>query len=818
MPSPEMEETRSSDEPIPPGRKRKPRPSRGVKNKVLALENQMQQVQNSLQNVTHLLQRVVATSAPLSAIGGGVGRPGAAQRQDLSPHSLPFPESSLQQVRSLEQWVQQISTSSSSQPLPSISNPSRQTAAADRVPATTATARSQDFSVSGEEEDDGGGDDSLTDNAGEEEDTLAEGGLLLMRDMLRKEESARLRADGHLHHPRGGERGGNANLVRGNIGRTDSYPLEGRKRRRTSSTRETVLQRGTTRGSLSDPVDLGMCDEVQGKELFDLFFQGAHSFMPVYDPSEDTWQSLRSRSPFSIAAILFVGKKIQDAGKPESELQRQLREHAENIGKTTLFSPIASIEALQAMIILASWGDTGWRPGSHAVSIAFDMELYKCLPKLAARAAAWHEARTPSEQVPSRSLVVGARLWLLVSKMAIEMAFNHGRPLGVHESDVLTHAHALLNHPSGLPTDSRIIASCELLMLRLPLHRIFICDQDNPQDLDIALQQFNEEAHGWEIRWQQYYLQRGVSQDDLLVSDLTTQRCFSSVLSNSSLLRDIRGPNDVIKLPPHRRRWLLATLDDARMIAGRILSKEKDKLLHANHYSHVALASVCRIYIRLASLFPEAVDLRRTAKDLNQLADVLAQFPGFHFAQRLRYVITKARTRRVFPPETRPPSPGLYDPHDGGRPVWGEPPTPIQNHNAPLPSITTANTTTSQSPFDFDLFAAEHLLNQIPTNVPWGYGEHDRGAGAIGVEQGSSGGGGAAWDLGFGDMNSGSHSHASMPFVPSGQTSFLSWLDFPALELDVGPQHHHSQHAQNIENLHHSGPTGSYPPFPGRLS
>ncbi|KAK8861759.1 hypothetical protein IAR55_002582 [Kwoniella newhampshirensis] len=767
MASPSNDDERSSaNEPLPPGRKRKPRPSRGVKNKVVALETQMQQVQNSLQNVTHLLQRVVAAGLP--AVTTIPVRPAPAENTSHSL-SLPNTESSLEQIRSLEQWVQQIHTNNTTAsttstihvPL-SVTNPVNQVRPRPQPSSTSHSG----YRLSDEE---GSGESSTGEGA---DGSGEEGGLSLMRDMLRKEESARLRADGHLSHR---ERESNSSSHSEQPDDLREVNLMGRKRKR-SSTRAAVLQRGTTRRSLSDPVDLGLCDEVQGKELFDLFFQGAHSFMPVYDPSQDTWQSLRRRSPFSIAAILFVGKRIQDAGKPESELQRRLREHAENIGKTTLFSPIASIEALQAMIILASWGDTGWRPGSHAISIAFDMELYKCLPRLAERWDAWGEGMTPSEQVSSKSLVVGARLWLLVAKMAIEMAYNFGRPLGVNEYDVLTHSHALLNHPSGLPSDSRIIAACELLLLRLPLHKIFIGEQEGLQDLDRALQIFNEGAQAWEIRWQQYYLRRGVPQEDILVSDLTTQRCFGTVLSNSCLLRDIRGPSDVDKIPPYRRRWILASLDNARLIAGRILSTEKDKLLHANHYSHVALASVCRIYIRLASLFPDAVDMRRTAKDLTQLADVLAQFPGLHFAQRLRYVINKARTRSVFPPETRPTSP---------RQTWGEPrtapstavhPTTYNQTSHPMPTSTTmtggGGQGQGQSPFDFDLFAAERLLNQVPSHMTWDPPHQDQGG-----TMGSTNPGG--WDLAVGSVTFSAHDTSS--FGPSGQTSFLSWLDFPAL-------------------------------------
>lgn len=62
-------------------------------------------------------------------------------------------------------------------------------------------------------------------------------------------------------------------------------------------------------------------------------------------------------------------------------------------------------------------------PASHLVWGCFnriDMELYKCLPRLAER------LRTPSaftsdrDEDIERRLVIGSRLWLLVCKMAIE--------------------------------------------------------------------------------------------------------------------------------------------------------------------------------------------------------------------------------------------------------------------------------------------------------------------------------------------------------------------------------------------------------------
>ena len=123
--------------------------------------------------------------------------------------------------------------------------------------------------------------------------------------------------------------------------------------------------------------------------------------------------SIRKRSPFCLTAIVMVGAKVEDAGGPVSALQRKAREHAEKIGMSTLFTPIARIEVVQAMILLASWGDTSWRPGGHAVRIAMDMGLYRCLPLLAqGRMGAGKSAQELKEEWP---LVVGARVWLTVS-------------------------------------------------------------------------------------------------------------------------------------------------------------------------------------------------------------------------------------------------------------------------------------------------------------------------------------------------------------------------------------------------------------------
>jgi len=113
----------------------------------------------------------------------------------------------------------------------------------------------------------------------------------------------------------------------------------------------------------------------------------------------------------------MVITKILDAGagQPASTLQKQCREHAEKIGMSTLFTPIARIEVVQALIILASWGDTSWRPGGHALRMAMDMGLYRCLPML--MKGGMGRGKGLEELREEWQLVVGARVWLTVCRI-----------------------------------------------------------------------------------------------------------------------------------------------------------------------------------------------------------------------------------------------------------------------------------------------------------------------------------------------------------------------------------------------------------------
>ncbi|KAI9639233.1 uncharacterized protein MKK02DRAFT_39528 [Dioszegia hungarica] len=696
---------------------KKPRASRALKSKVLGLETQMQQVQTSLDSVMALLQK--SLGGPAAGLGlDGPSMAAQPPRQVIGPASISpravGPSQPFHPVhqRSFGHPISPTAATmfpphnapggssgpSSSKSLPPWDLPMRAAGPMPHghvhptaVPAGRHLSHGSDTRpISGNYKVQGppslrSPHDLAPIDAGDEGDAEPLG-YSAMRSMLRFEEKARLQAEG----------------LAGDDG-TDPAGVyrAGQKRGRSDDFSPNRV------AAALDPVDSGLCTEAEGHQLFKLFFENSHAFMPVFDPAVDTWYSLRQRSPFCISAIIYIAKKTQDAGFLQSDAQRRLREHVESIGRGYFFSPVVSVEILQAMIILSAWGDTSGRPGFMALSIAYDMDLHRCLPQLAKMTQPLDYVQFSSDDAKAhRSLVVGSRLWLITAKQSIETSINHSRPLCVSEADIVPHMHALLHQPYTISTDSRIVASCEHLVSQLPLHRnVLSGDQDQ---LDIVLRVYNEQAQSWLVRWQTYYEHRGVPSTHLLFSDLHNQMAFGSVQANSFLLRSVRTRDDLDTFSVERQRWLLNSLDHARQITQRIIMSEKDKLFYANHFSHIALASVFRIYVRLASLFPEHVDLRRTAKDLTAVADILSQFPGVSFAHKLRHVIQRARQSKILPCETRAPSPSPFANGNGNGPANGH----GQGHGQPSmsnPYLPNQPYDSSNNLLDFDLFANDRM-------------------------------------------------------------------------------------------------------------
>ncbi|BEJ04565.1 hypothetical protein CcaverHIS641_0203820 [Cutaneotrichosporon cavernicola] len=267
------------------------------------------------------------------------------------------------------------------------------------------------------------------------------------RDLTRREEAERLRADGY---DAGGRWDGNT-----------------RKRRRVEDAVPAVRAHGGVWYS-ADPVTLGC------------FFDYAYPFLPVLDPKEDTWADVRARSPFLTTVLLYVSSRARDGCARASDLTRKCREQAENMAKATVFSPIATLETVQSLTILS----------------LVDMRLFLCLA---------HLRDQGGDTERQRALIAGARVWLALVKQSYEMSYNHALPLQFPVGETMKHARAYVAHPMMNIWDARTVVALELLVVREPLFHPGSGGPSGPE-LDEMLREANAKVAEVYEHWLEYYL------------------------------------------------------------------------------------------------------------------------------------------------------------------------------------------------------------------------------------------------------------------------------------------------------------------------
>ncbi|WVQ78323.1 hypothetical protein IAT38_000408 [Cryptococcus sp. DSM 104549] len=409
-----------------------------------------------------------------------------------------------------------------------------------------------------------------------------------------------------------------------------------------------------------DAVSEGYVSEEEGRELMKVFYAGSSNFIPCYDPSVDTWESLRVRSPFSITAIIWVGARIRDGGGPLSEVQKACRAHAEKIAVGTMFHPVHRIEAVQSMILLSAFQDNGWLPGGHAVRMAVDMGINRSFIHLLRTGMG--KNKTKEELEAERSLVVHSRTWFGLYLMEHQMAYGTGRPAIIREDETIHQCRRLLEHPLSITSDARLVSTVELTALRSPLHIELTAAPDLPivESTLRRLKQANSDFDAWERYWDRILSDRfAKGKGDFFRESLIIQRQYAELFVNSQLLRGIREPTDVVGMPEEKRALAIRAMKNAQKCLHICLHGEnyRNGLRYAVHYTHVCAAFAASFLIRIARLFPHELNLKKTAKDIEELASILSDIPAGRYARSLRLILRKARRQKVIPAPSAIPSP-----------------------------------------------------------------------------------------------------------------------------------------------------------------
>jgi hypothetical protein len=183
-------------------------------------------------------------------------------------------------------------------------------------------------------------------------------------------------------------------------------------------------------------------------------------------------------------AALRPNHDFAGSSASREELKRRCEREARALALQSMFENPASIETVQAMILLAVYSEKTWFALGHALQMAGDLRLNEAVDQLLKEENPCHESQSQEQKAHWYELTRRARTWMLLHHAEREISYGTARPPRIPEvsQDQLRRSVAIL----GLfASDMRFVSIIEGVQLR---------GRDFSSNYSIGFAQFSDEA------------------------------------------------------------------------------------------------------------------------------------------------------------------------------------------------------------------------------------------------------------------------------------------------------------------------------------
>ncbi|KAF2022416.1 hypothetical protein BU24DRAFT_418045 [Aaosphaeria arxii CBS 175.79] len=273
-------------------------------------------------------------------------------------------------------------------------------------------------------------------------------------------------------------------------------------------------------------------DESVPRLLFSMYVHNGSPFIPLFDPTEDTFDALRRRSLFCLLSILYVvlrqtqGCLPLPAEIPKDHLRDRCLEECRRLAAHSLFGYTKSLEYVQATILLAAHAEQTWYAIAHARQMALDLGLDHALEQLVelkfnldSSPAIVHRARELSRKV---------RTWAILHYLERELAYGTGRAPVTPALNVGL-LRKFLKLPTSQASDIRFVSIIDLVLLRGQLRsRIDGAASFYSTHVQI-MTEIGETTENWYQCWDRVLQSYGEDAQSFQRSSLKVQRNFAAI-------------------------------------------------------------------------------------------------------------------------------------------------------------------------------------------------------------------------------------------------------------------------------------------------
>jgi len=374
---------------------------------------------------------------------------------------------------------------------------------------------------------------------------------------------------------------------------------------------------------------------------FQNFFMGCDRFVPVFDPHFDIFDSVRARSSILFDIICTIGCRVTTG--PSSQVYQLLNKDSKSrVCEVLVGSVAASIESIQALLIVASYSEKGWMLTSIATRMAMQLDLPGAYGEAIRFAAgigspisrSWAtDAGAPNPEAIS-GLFRKARTWLGLFVLEHIFSIDSGKPPSIEASANLRRCRVLVSHPSRTSLDLRLLSQVELNSLRaIPHSKLSIPSNIPDTELATFIQGMKIDLDIWLEDWLQIMLNRTLpdSQDrDTLILNLRIQREWAEIVMCCRALQST-GIDNIVAMSPEQHEMIRMAKNAAQRHLEKLLDRP-DLYLATLRYSMDFVWAKCAfsvlLLLKLAILLPETSDLPSLLADARRLLGELENVNG----------------------------------------------------------------------------------------------------------------------------------------------------------------------------------------------
>lgn len=407
------------------------------------------------------------------------------------------------------------------------------------------------------------------------------------------------------------------------------------------------------RNAFPHVVEKGLVSEDEARQLFSIFFTGCHLFIPLFDPSYDTFESIMERTPWTFDSILAISSKIKSGSGPLAPTLCKCLEEAQGIARSSLFGPVVRKEAVMGMLLLAAWSTDGWLPSGHAMRMALDLGLHHALDRLADDSG---KKRSDEEE---RDLVVAARIWLCLYWFDHQMSLGTGRPIFLRDESSIRHCRNLLTHRMASPTDIRLISMVELIGQKTQIYETLTTLNGHINHNTLAfIRRANVALDKWFTECDELHRQ-AMDEESLLRRILVSELHHAKLWLVCVALRGVSWE----KMSFEQRELAFQAKDAAFNCLSVFLDSAEYRaaLRYAVHDILVMLAFSGLFLLKMASLFQSEVDLAAIIGQVEQLTQILSGVAAERYASALRIMLTSLRRKLGMIPAAQDTPPSVSD-------------------------------------------------------------------------------------------------------------------------------------------------------------